>query len=65
MCESMLTTYLHAMGTPICKNNGTLSLDMDINALMSVLQKYANPAIDHYMLTYRCGNFVCVRLIIV
>ena len=51
--------------TPLCKSYGTFSQGMDINEFISDFEKYKNPAIKHYMLTYCPENLICVSLLIV
>ena len=51
--------------TPLCKSNGTFSLGIYINGIVSVYQKYKNVDLKCYMLTYYCINMVCVSILII
>ena len=51
--------------TPLCKSNGTLFSDIDINELTSVLQKYKTPVTKCCILTCCWVNLVCIRHLIV
>ena len=50
--------------TPLCKSNGTLFSDIDINELTSVLHKYKTPVTKCCILTCCWVNLVCIRHLI-
>ena len=53
-----LSTWILIFSTPLCKSNGTFSLDMDINGLILLLWKYKTSVIKCYILICCLVNLV-------